>query len=75
MKNKLVIYSILIAIILTNPVKILKINAHDTHLGTDGYEEVYYDACDDDIYIDSSDIGDGIDEKWYRSEKWYRNEK
>ena len=40
-------------------------SAHDTDLGIDGYENTSYDQCSEVDYVNSTNIGDGIEEKWY----------
>ena len=43
----------------------VSVSAHDSDFGIPGYNDYYYDECVEDHYVNSSDIGDSIDEKWY----------
>lgn len=43
----------------------ISVSAHESDLGIPGCNDCYYDECIEEHYINSSDIGDGIEEKWY----------
>ena len=62
MDKKLCCLVLIFLLIFTSGVSV---SAHDSNLGVPGHENCYYDECVGSHYVNSFDIGDGIDERWY----------
>lgn len=43
----------------------MRVSAHNSNLGIEGNNDITYDPCDPVDYVNSSDIGDGYDERCY----------
>ena len=56
---------IILFIVFICSLSIISVKAHNSNLGIEGDNNITYDTCRGEEYVNSIDIGDGYNEKWY----------